>query len=74
MGDSNSQPLCYKPSALPIELNSSKASAWKELSLSSGVLYHCIFFISHLWLTSHLRSTLFLLVLQFCFVHKQSTV
>ena len=33
-GDSNSQPLGYKPSALATELNSSKASAGKELSLS----------------------------------------
>ena len=33
--DSNSQPLGYKPSALAIELTSSKAIAWKELSLSS---------------------------------------
>ena len=31
--DSNSQPLGYKPSALAIELNSSKAVAGKELSL-----------------------------------------
>ena len=34
--DSNSQPLGYKPSALDIELNSSKAIAGKELSLSSS--------------------------------------
>ena len=34
-GDTNSQPLGYKPSALAIELNSSKAIAGKELSLSS---------------------------------------
>ena len=33
--DSNSQPLGYKPSVLAIELNSSKAIAGKELSLSS---------------------------------------
>ena len=33
--DSNSQPLGYKPSALAIELTSSKAIAGKELSLSS---------------------------------------
>ena len=33
--DSNSQPLNYKPSALAIELYSSKAIAGKELSLSS---------------------------------------
>ena len=33
--DSNSQPLDYKPSALAIELYSSKAIAGKELSLSS---------------------------------------
>ena len=33
--DSNSQPLGYKPSALAIELYSSKAIAGKELSLSS---------------------------------------
>ena len=31
----NSQPLVYKPSALPVELTSSKAVAGKELSLSS---------------------------------------
>ena len=31
----NSQPLGYKPSAPAIELNSSKAIAGKELSLSS---------------------------------------
>ena len=35
MWDSNSQPLDYKPSALAIELQSSKAIAGKELSLSS---------------------------------------
>ena len=44
-GDSNSRPLSYEPSALAIELNSSKASAGKELSLSrccivSLYIYH----------------------------------
>ena len=34
-GDSNSQPLDYKRSALAIELYSSKAIAGKKLSLSS---------------------------------------
>ena len=34
-GDSNSQPLDYKPSALAIELYSSKAIAGKEWSLFS---------------------------------------
>ena len=39
-------PLGYKPSALAIELNSSKAIAGKELSLSSWCMtslyiYHC---------------------------------
>ena len=34
--DPNSQPISYKPSALAIELNSWKAIAGKELSLSSG--------------------------------------
>ena len=43
---SNSQPLIYKLSALAIELNSSKAIAGKELSLScwciaSLYIYHC---------------------------------
>ena len=43
--DSYSQPLGYKPSALAIELNSSKAVAGKELSLSgwciaSLYIYH----------------------------------
>ena len=33
--DSNTQPLGYKPGALAIELNSSKAIAVKELNLSS---------------------------------------
>ena len=33
--DLNSQPLSYKPSALAIELHSSKGIAGKELSLSS---------------------------------------
>ena len=33
--DSNSQPLGYRPSALAIDLNSSKAMGGKELSLSS---------------------------------------
>ena len=42
----NSQPLGYKPSALAIELTSSKAIAGKELSLSSWriaslYIYHC---------------------------------
>ena len=41
-----SQPLGYKPSALVIELTSSKAIAEKELSLSSWCIaslyvYHC---------------------------------
>ena len=43
---SNSQPLDYKPSALAIELYSSKAIAGKELSLSSwciASLYICHF-------------------------------
>ena len=44
--DSNSEPLDYKPSALAIELYSSKAIAGKELSLSSWCIaslyiYHC---------------------------------
>ena len=44
--DLNSQPLHYKPSALNIELTSSKAIAGKELSLSSRCIaslyiYHC---------------------------------
>ena len=34
-GDSNLQPLGYRSSALAIKLNSSKASAGKELSLST---------------------------------------
>ena len=34
-GTRNSQPLHYKPSALAIELYSSKAIAGKELNLSS---------------------------------------
>ena len=34
-GETNSQPLDYKPSALAIEVYSSKAIAGKELSLSS---------------------------------------
>ena len=43
--DSNSQPLGYKPSALAIELLSSKAIAGKELSLwswciTSLYIYH----------------------------------
>ena len=43
---SNSQPLSYKLGALAIELNSSKAIAGKELSLScwciaSLYIYHC---------------------------------
>ena len=50
--------LGRKPSALAIELTSSKAIAGKEFSLSSwciAPLY--IFIISQLWLTSHPRST-----------------
>ena len=35
MGLELAQPLCYKPNALAIELNSSKAIAGKRLSLSS---------------------------------------
>ena len=42
--DSNSQPLDYKPSALAIELYSSKAIAGKELSLSSWCLHHYNFY------------------------------
>ena len=49
--DSNSQPLGYKPSALAIELTSSKAVAGKELSLysrciASLYIYH-VDFIDH---------------------------
>ena len=56
--DSNSRPLGYKPSALAIELNNSIAG--KKLSYPVGVLHH-IFIISQLRLTSHPRSTVFLL-------------
>ena len=45
MMDSNSQPLGYKPSALAIELNSSKPVAVKELSLSS--ILNCKFLYWH---------------------------
>ena len=38
--ESNSQPLDYKPSALAIELYSSKAIAGKELSLSGSEVNH----------------------------------
>ena len=44
MWGSSSQPLDYKPSAIAIELYSSKAIAFKELSLSSwfmASLYIC---------------------------------
>ena len=63
MGDSNSQTLGFKQSALTIVLNSLKASAGKELSLSRWCVvslynYH---FLQYLSLTSHTRSTLFLL-------------
>ena len=53
--------LSYKLGALAIELNSSKASVGRELSLSDDVLHHYIFIISLLRLTSHLRSILFLM-------------
>ena len=48
-GDLNWEPVGYKPSALAIELNSSKAGAGKELNLYRyGVLHNYIFIISHL--------------------------
>ena len=53
MMGSNSQPLDYKPSALAIELYSSKAIAGKQLSLSSWCIASLyIFIIAQLWLTS----------------------
>ena len=42
--DENSQPLDYKPGALAIELNSSKAIAGKELSLSSWCIASLYFY------------------------------
>ena len=42
-GDSNSQPLSYKPSALAIELNSSRASAEKELCYFIRIPKHVSF-------------------------------
>ena len=42
--DPNSQPLDYKPSALAIELYSSKAIAGKELSLSSWCIESLYFY------------------------------
>ena len=44
MMGSNSQPLDYKPSALGIELYSSKAIAGKELSLSSWCIASLSFY------------------------------
>ena len=41
------QPLCYKPSAIAIELGSSKAIAGKELSLSSCILVIASLYIYH---------------------------
>ena len=61
MGDSNSQPLGYKASALAIELYSSKLFLGRSWVYPVGVLHHYIFIISKLWLTSHLRSTVSLL-------------
>ena len=46
-GETNSQPLGYKPSALAIELTNSKAIAVKELSLSSWCIASlCIYYFS----------------------------
>ena len=59
--DSNSQHLGSKSSALAIELDSSKAIAGKELSLSSWCIASLMFIISQLWLTFHPRSTVVLL-------------
>ena len=53
------QNLGYKPSALAIELCSTKAIARKELSLSNWSI--ASLYISLLCLTSHLRSTVVLL-------------
>ena len=61
--DSNSQPLGDKPSALAIELTSSKVLLGRSRLYRVGVLnhYHYIFMIAQLWLTSHQRSTVVLL-------------
>ena len=55
------QPFGYKPSALAIELNSSRAIAGKELSLSRWCTASLYIYHSQLWLTSHPRSTMVLL-------------
>ena len=55
--DSNSQPLGYKPSALAIELTSSKLLLGRSWVYPVGVLHHYIFIIAQLWLTSHPRSS-----------------
>ena len=44
--NSNSQPLGYKPSALAIELNSSKAISGKEVSLSSWCIASYVYHFS----------------------------
>ena len=54
-------PWFKKPSALAIELYSSKLLLRKSWVYSFGVLHHYIFIISQLWLTSHLRSRVVLL-------------
>ena len=58
---SNSQLLGYKPSALVIELNSSKLLLGRSWVYPVGVLHHYIFIISQLSLTSHPRSTVVIL-------------
>ena len=51
----------HKTSALAIQLNSSKAIAGMESSLSSWCIV-LLFVISQMWLTSHPKSTVVLLV------------
>ena len=50
MGDSNSQPLSYKPSALVIELNSSKASSGMDRVEFIQLVYCIIMYngVSHI--------------------------
>ena len=59
--DSNAQPLSYKPSALSIELNSSKLMLGRSWVYPVGVLHHYIFIVSQLLLTSPLRRAVVLL-------------
>ena len=54
---SNSQPLGLKTKCLAFELNSSKLEPGRSRVYRDGVLHHYYFIISHLWLTSHPRST-----------------